>query len=216
MISRPFRIVWLVLFLIRPSVSSAQEAAVDSIAPSVSIGIRAGYGWGIGDWTRHRYAPVDHLKPTLTYGGDLEIPLSYKVGLGLSVDYTRLDTGAWEEYAASQESFVKASASLINAGISIRPYLRRKAPSYVKLEIGAFLSFGSGQEVSEYSYQYDFLGSPCFGMLLGLEYEYLLSSAISFTIKGAFVFIPSGVSYADKYHRDILTAPVTGGFRIYM
>ena len=207
----------LTLVLTQPSALHAQEEEVaDSVSSGASLGIRVGYSLGIGEWTQHRFAPVEHLKPGLTYGGDLEIRLSQKVGLGIMVDYTELDVGAWEDYAASKGSSVRATASLINGGVSIRSYLRRKDPSYVKLEIGALLSFGTGREQAHFTYDYDFLGSPCFGVLLGLEYEYLLGASVSFTVKGAFVYIPSGVSYADGYERSLLITPLTGGFRFHL
>ena len=203
------------ILMMAPGSVTAQEDPEELADSSVaSIGFRAGYGWPIGDWAAHRFAPVDQFRPGFTGGGDIEFRLSHKVGLGITVDYTQLNTGDWENYAASRGSNVSAKASVVTTGLMIRPYLRKKAPSFVKMEIGLILSFASGKERGDRnSYEYDFMKSPAFGILIGAEYEYLLSESVSFTIRSNFSLALSGVEYADGTEFALTLVPLTGGFR---
>jgi len=197
--------------------SNAQdEEKSKSQYPRASLGILAGYSSPIGEWKKHRFAPVNQFGGGFSIGGDLEIRLSPKAGIGIVVGYTQLDVSAWEGYAATQGDEVSASASALNIGILLMPYLLDTGPSVLKLEIGAVLILPSGRERTDrFTYEYDFMRSPGFGILLGLEYEYFTGESVSFTVGGGTMIVFSGVEYADGLDNTLTLAPVMGGVKFH-
>ncbi len=196
--------------------SSAQEESDRHIHPNVSVGVRGGFAWPLGDWKAHRFAPVDQFQGGLTVGGDLEIRLTQQMCLGIVADYTRLDVGEWEDYAASRGDDVTASASVISLALTLKPHLIDHRPSVLSLDIGFAIAFPSGKEQSDrFVYEYDFLRNPGFGALLGLEYAHLIGDNFAVTIRAAAMFIFSGIGYADGIDNNLTLAPVTGGVRFY-
>jgi hypothetical protein len=183
----------------------------------VSFGIRAGYAWPIGDWSLHRFAPVDQFGGGLTFGGDLEIPLGQRSSLALLVDHTQLDVSEWEDYAASQGSIVNASASVTHLSIAIRTHLVNAGSLALKLDLGFVVALQTGEEsTGSYYYDYDFMKDPAFGLFGGLETIYFLGPNVGLTLRGSVAFILSGIQYADGVEYLVMLAPITGGLRFYL
>ena len=200
------------------TLSAQEESVPDSSTSRVSLGLRAGYAWPVGEWMQHRFAPVDQFDAGLSFGGDIEIRLSEKGYLAILVDHTQLDVSAWEDYAASQGSVVDASASITQLGLAMRVNLMDTgSSSALKLDIGALVALQTGQETTgRYSYEYDFMKNPAFGLFGALEYVYLFSPKVGLTLRGSIAFVLSGIDYADGIEYIVMLAPVTGGLRFYL
>ena len=209
-------LVAAVLLTARPS-PAQEEAPADSAASSVSVGLRIGYAWPVGDWERHRFAPVDQFSPGLAFGGDLEIRTGPRGGIAILVEHMPLDVTAWEDYAVSRGSVVDASASITHIGLALRTFLLDPERSPLRLDLGALVALQSGKETSgQYSYEYDFLRNPAFGAFLALEYVYFISPNVGVTARASMAFVFSGVKYADGVEYIVMLAPVTGGLRFYL
>lgn len=199
------------------TLSAQEESVPDSGSSRVSLGLRVGYAWPVGDWNTHRYAPVDQFALGLTFGGDLEIRTGPGGGIAILVEHTPLDVSAWEDYAASQGSVVEASASVTYIGLALRTFPAGSPASGVKFDIGGLVALPSGEETTgQYTYEYDFLKNPAFGLFVGLEYMYLFSPNVGITLRTSIAFVFSGIQYADGVEYIVMMAPLTGGLRFFL
>jgi hypothetical protein len=205
------------LFSAEGELVAQDEIVSDSSRSRVSIGLRVGYAWPIGDWTTHRFAPIDQFSSGLTFGGDLEIRTGPAGGIAIIVEHTPLDVTAWEDYAASNGAVVEASASVTFLGLALRTIPADVYPTSFKLDVGAMVALQSGKESTGlYTYEYDFMKNPGFGLFTALEFMYLLSPKVGLTVRGSIGFVFSGIQYADGVEYIVMLAPVTGGLRFYL
>lgn len=180
-----------------------------------SLSIQLGYAWGKGEWTDHPYAPVSYFTQNLVIGGDIAFRLSDNLALAIAGFYTNLDTDAWDEYAASMGDAVSSSASMGVVAVVLRPYLRSTAPDLVSVEIGPAMLFAGGSEkFGSRSYDFDFMSSPRFGVLLAIEYDRYVGDNYALYARAAAAFIPSGLQYAHGWSPTVVTVPFTVGARI--
>jgi hypothetical protein len=177
------------------------------------IGIDAGYFQPLGSWTDHRYARgVDLFQGSVAFNVDLERRMR-RVGIALNAGYTKLNAGAWEDYAAAKGDRIESSASLIHFSALLRPYLKTSKPDVVNLELGVLYLIPQSQErFANRSYDYDFLKRG-FGFIAGLRYEHYLNRTTALALRTSGVFAPSGVQYADGEKHLLSGLPITLGFR---
>lgn len=206
------------------SMASAQEDAGEK---SVSLAVHGGYSFLTGDWKSHPFADVDQFGGSLVMQAELEFMVGERTALAIAGGYLPLDTDAWTEYATAHgngyrpEEFqpfsIQASASLWSIGLVLKPFLVKSETDHLKLELGASAVFPSGhEEFDQWSYDYDFLKSPSFGLIAGIEYERLVSQSIALTVKTGSLFVISGIHYADSDGQTMVLLPITAGIRFYL
>ena len=205
-------VMFTAAFVLGAGVAGAQEAAG---GVRNSLAIQVGYGWAQGEWTGHPYAPVSFFGQDLVFGADLAFRLSDKLVLAATGFYSGLNTGEWDAYARSMGDEVTSSASMSVVALVIRPYLKSTAPDLVSVDIGPAMLFAGGSETfGGRTYEYDFMGSPRFGVLAAIEYDRCLGANYAVYGRVAGVFIPSGLQYADGWSPSVVTVPVTVGARL--
>ena len=191
----------------------AQDAEESGVR--TSIGLRAGFGVPVGDWSKSRIAPeVQHFTGGFSYGGDITVRLGKNWGLVFAGGQTILSGSEWEQYAESKGAIVSVSASLTDVSISLRPYLLASPPDLLSLEFGAAGLFADGSEmVDGERYEYDFFSTFRFGFQGALEYDRVISDKVAFTIRSGVVVAPDGMNYADGEARTVVYFPLTAGVR---
>jgi hypothetical protein len=181
--------------------------------PHLRLGLDAGYFQPFGEWTEHRYALGAGLfGGSATFRGEVELRMR-KWGIALNAGYTNLNTGAWEDYARARGDAIDASASLVQFGLLLKPYLKTRRPHIVKLELGLIYSLLNGEErFAGRRFDYDFMKSG-FGFMAGVGYDRYLSQSTALTLRAGGVFVPGGVQYADGVKYGLNGMPVTVGIR---
>ena len=179
--------------------------------PGSSLGVHFGYFVPFGDWTAHRYAEgVDLFQGDFTFGGELELRI-FGVHVGFFLNYTRLRTTDWENFAQSQGDDISASASMTDYGIRFKYYFVRNAPNFVNLSLGVGGYNLRGQEsFAGRTYDYDFLDGGV-GITLGCAYKRQMSPRLALTLEARVIFVAEGVKYADGEVHDVIGVPVTVG-----
>lgn len=198
--------------LIQPALAQqTDERARDS------FGLGLGYSLPTGEWTQHRYASgVNHFSPAFAMNADLEFNIGQRWGLALVGGYNKLGTNDWVSYTKRQNDPVEASASVLYGGATLRPTIMKLSNHALRLEFGACMVFASGTETyGGMSYDYDFLRTWRFGLILGLEYSCMVSDAIALTLQGRSIFAIKGIEYADGLSPSMIIVPITGGLRMY-
>ncbi len=191
--------------------SAALPAASDG--SEVSIGFGAGYFFPLGDWKAHRYADIDQFGGGFTFQADTEIRFTRRLGMAMIAGYINLDTGAWEDYAASNGDAVDASASIFYLGVQFKPHIWENRLHTLALMLGLNYCFSSGRETFQgKTYDYDFMKNR-FVYLLGAEFDRDISSNTALMVSASVLIIPGGIEYADGLSYAITGVPVTAGIR---
>ncbi|MBI1805061.1 MAG: hypothetical protein HY033_08885 [Ignavibacteriae bacterium] len=201
-------------------VSSGVSSQTIADSDRNSLGLRIGYSFSMGDWTKVRKVPslpeVNLFKEQITFGADLEFRLSDRLTLSLDGGYEQLDGSEWEAYTRTTGDTVSVTASFGYAGILLRPYLKISKPDIIRVEVGLVMLFASGNEITDGRlYNYDFFGSVRFGGEGGIEYDRMLGDNIAASLRVAGIFVPSGVEYGEGESRAVIALPVTLGIRFY-
>src|SRR5437867_2914958 len=102
-------------------VSSAVTSQTSPDSARSSLGLRIGYSFSAGDWTKARKIPplpeVNLFKQGITFGADLEFRLSNRLTLAIDGGYEPLDGSDWEAYTRTTGDSVSVTASFGYAGI---------------------------------------------------------------------------------------------------
>jgi len=182
-----------------------------------SISIQAGYARAQGEWTEHPYAPVAYFRQNFVVGGDLSFKLTDNLALSVNGMYSGLDTGDWEDFAASSGDIVEGTASIGFIAILMRPYLKNTAPDLLLFDIGPLILFAGGSEkIGTRSLNYDFMSSPRFGGLAAFEYDRCLGENFAVYFRVGLLFVPSALQYADGWSPGLVTVPLTAGWRVLL
>jgi hypothetical protein len=182
-----------------------------------SLGISIGRSWMGGDWSKSRIAPAVNLfTGGLALEADLEFRLSDRLTLAVIGSYAALDGSDWENYTRSKGDNVSVRASMILAGVMLRPFIKTSKPDLIRVEFGPVALFASGEESFQGRvYAYDFFSSFKIGARGGIEYDRVLSDDIAISVRVAGIFVPSGIEYGDGESRTVIALPVTAGIRFF-
>ncbi|HUI66144.1 MAG TPA: hypothetical protein VL126_14970 [Bacteroidota bacterium] len=207
--------VILTIILFVPSRGHSQDAQE---LTSNSFGLRIGYTFSEGDWSKSRVAPnIVQFRGGLTLGADLEFALSKGLAIVLDGGYEQLDGSDWANYVRSKGEYLSVNAWFAHGGLLLKPYLIATPQDMLGLELGGVALFGNGSETYQgVVYQYDFLKSFHVGFEAGIEYDRRISEKVAVTIRGGGIFVPGGVGYADGEDRTVISLPVTLGIRIIL
>jgi hypothetical protein len=182
-----------------------------------SLGLRIGYPFFVNDWNKVRYLPdVNLFKGQFTFGGDLEFPITDRLGLAIDGGYQPLDGGDWETYASARGDTLSVNASFGYVGIVLKPHIWTEGPDALQVEVGPVMLFRSGNEtLNGVRFTYDFFNSVKYGGEGGIEYDRKFSEGIAASLRFAGIVVPSGIEYADGETRTVIALPITLGVRFY-
>jgi hypothetical protein len=198
-----------------PALLSAQPVP-DSAR--TSLGIRAGYVWPFGEWTKSVVAPtVDLVGISPGFEADLEFRIASRWTLGVEGGYSSLNGSNWEEYAAGTGDKLSVSGSFIHFALLLRPHLLVGSPNIVRVEVGPAMLLANGEEkLDGQTYTYDFLSSTSFGVQAGVEYIHVFNETVAVSLKAAGLFFPSAVQYVGGRSNTIIMMPVSAGIRFLL
>jgi hypothetical protein len=182
-------------------------------SPRWALGIDAGYFHPFGNWAEHRFAGVDLFGAGPTFRGELEFRLKRNLGFALNANYTKLNLGDWENYAASRGERVNAAAAITHFAGLLRWRLHNRAAEAFFIEGGASYVIPRGQEsFGGGVYDFDFLKAR-FGLAAGIGYAHFLGKKTALVLRLSGVLVPAGIKYADGEKRDLIALPITVGVR---
>lgn len=205
----------LLALMIIPALLSAQPV---SDSARTSFGIRAGYVWPFGDWSKSVVVPsVDLVGVSPGFEADLEFRIASRWTLGVEGGYSSLNGSNWEEYVSGTGDKLSVSGSFIHFALLLRPHLMVGSPNVVRIEVGPALLLAHGEErLDGQTYTYDFLSSTSFGVQGGVEYIHLFNETLAASLKVAGLFFPSAVQHVGGRTNTIIMMPVSAGIRFLL
>lgn len=203
---------WLV-FTVMVAATFCGTAPAVAGRTEFSMGLGGGYFFPLGEWNEHPYAGVDQFGGSLTAHMDFELRFTRHIGMAIDIRFSNLDTGAWEDFAASAGDNVDALANIVQFGLQFKPHPWEDRWHSLAIMLGMYYCVVYGQEeFDDTEYEYDFLKNR-FGYQLGVELNRYINRNVAFTVSVSGTFIPNAVDYVSGVDHDVIGVPVTVGVR---